>query len=377
MTDQPLNIVHVFRAPVGGLFRHVRDAVQVQAALGHRIGIVCDASSGGEAAEVLLRQLAPHCALGIHRLTMSRAPGLGDMSSARKIVETCGPLNLDIVHGHGAKGGAYARMSAARLTARAVYTPHGGALHYSWRSPQGAVFLAAERVMLARTSGLAFVCEFERRCFADKIGLGKVASEVIHNGLWSREFAPVQLNKTASDLLFIGELRTLKGIDTLIEAIAMSKDRPLTATIVGDGADRQALEALVAERGLSDQVSFTGALQARKAFALGRVLVVPSRKESFPYVVLEAIAAAKPVVATNVGGIPEVIDQHWLVEPDDPAKLAQGIERVLMDSGTADTRAHLLGERVRKRFRVEQMGEKLIAFYGKLLDADDAVSRVA
>ena len=74
----------------------------------------------------------------------------------------------DVIHGHGAKGGAYARL-LPRVTSRVVlYTPHGGALHYSWRSPAGALFLGLERLLMARTDGILF----ESQALSSPAGFG-------------------------------------------------------------------------------------------------------------------------------------------------------------------------------------------------------------
>ena len=89
-------------------------------------------------------------------------------------------------------------------------------------------------------------------------------------------------------------------------ALLPGEGRHLRADIVGDGPDRQRFETQAADLGLGGAVSFTGAMPARTAFARGRLLVVPSRAESLPYVVLEAAAAGMPMIATRVGGIPEI-----------------------------------------------------------------------
>ena len=113
----------------------------------------------------------------------------------------------------------------------------------------------------------------------------------------------------ATDLVFMGELRLLKGIDVLIDAIAQlrSSGRSVTATLVGDGPDRDAFQrAGRAGSASTDAVRFCRPCRRAQALALGRIMVVPSRAESLPYVVLEAAAAGMPLIATNVGGIPEI-----------------------------------------------------------------------
>src|SRR5262245_38183930 len=80
-----LRILHILRAPMGGLFRHVRDLAEEQTRMGHVVGVICDSRTGGEAAKEALEQLKPWCRLGILRLPMSRCLGLGDVVTLAKI----------------------------------------------------------------------------------------------------------------------------------------------------------------------------------------------------------------------------------------------------------------------------------------------------
>jgi glycosyltransferase involved in cell wall biosynthesis len=362
-------VLQVFRAPVGGLFRHVRDLVGGLAEGGLEVGVVCDSLTGGEVAEHMLAQLADACRLGIHRLPMPRMPGIGDFASARGIAEHCAALKPDIVHGHGAKGGAYARLAAGRLGAKAVYTPHGGSLHYSWRQPQGALYLLAERLLLGRTDGLLFVCDYERSTFAGKVGLRQVPWRVVYNGLRAEEFEPVLPAAEARDVLYVGELRELKGPDVLIEALAQLNRRgsSLSACIVGEGIQRRELESQARRLGLASQIVFRGALPAREAFRLGRLLVVPSRAESFPYIVLEAAAARLPLIASSIGGIPEMLGPEALVPPGDAAALATAIERNLRDPRRLASTARERAASFRQRFSVSGMAKAVAEFYGSVL----------
>ncbi len=361
-----LSIVHVLRAPVGGLFRHVRDLARAQAAAGHALGIIADEGTGGDNAEALFSDLATHCALGVHRLAMSRLPGPGDMLALRRIADVVARIGPDVLHGHGAKGGLYARLAAGRTGAKAFYTPHGGVLHYQWSSPAGALYLMTERMLLTRADGLVFVCDFERAAFQSKIGLGGRPHTVVHNGLWPEDYTAVRPGPDATDLLFIGELRHLKGVDVLIAAIAEAskrKGRAITATIVGDGPDRQALVEAARRAELASTVRFTGAMPARTAFALGRAMVIPSRAESFPYIVLEAIAAGLPIIASRVGGIVEALDASAMVPPGNAAALAASIVALLDDPVLAQRAAVRRLEEARTRFDATRMGAEITGFY--------------
>jgi glycosyltransferase involved in cell wall biosynthesis len=368
---EQLSILHVMRAPVGGLFRHVVDLAAAQAARGHRVGIVADASTGGDRAAAVFEGLKPALALGLARVPMSRELGPADWSAGRAVARFIADKKVDVVHGHGSKGGAFARLAGgSRLK---VYTPHGGSLHYSRGTPVGFVYLTLERVLAARTDLFLFESLFGLNAFAAKVCKPRGTVRVVHNGVSEGEFAAVPLRQDATDLLFIGELRHLKGIDVLIDAITLlrGRGRALTATIVGDGPDAGLFRQKAMDAGLSGAVTFAGALPAREAFARGRLLVVPSRAESLPYVVLEAGAAGLPVLASAVGGIGEIFgpDADRLVAAGSDWALAGAIEAALDDAEETLAFAARLRDRIQAGFSVDAMAEGVLTAYGEALAA--------
>jgi glycosyltransferase involved in cell wall biosynthesis len=359
-----LRILHVLRAPVGGLFRHVVDLARAQAERGHRVGIVADSSTGAARAEATLAALAQDMALGVRRFAMSRHLGWSDIAATRAVAALAVAERVDVLHGHGAKGGAYARLAGGADAVR-VYTPHGGSLHYAPTSPVGLMYLSLERLLLRRTDLLLFESAYAARAFRRRIGEPGARARIVHNGIGADEFIPVAPAGDATDLVFVGELRMLKGVDILLEALARLKaeGRPASATIVGEGPDAAAFRAQAERTGLTD-VRFPGAMPARAAFARGKVLVVPSRAESLPYIVLEAAAAAVPIIATDVGGIAEIIAAPGaLVPAGDAGALAGAIGATLADLGAAAGRAGRLREEVRAGFSVAHMAEQVLAGY--------------
>ena len=122
----PLNILHVLRAPLGGLFRHVVDLVQGQAARGHRVGLIVDSTTGGARAEAALAGLAPHLALGVLRVAIGRELGPSDIQALRRASGWTRQAAPDVLHGHGAKGAALARLNLER-------TASDPRLHATWR----------------------------------------------------------------------------------------------------------------------------------------------------------------------------------------------------------------------------------------------------
>lgn len=368
----PLSILHVLRTPVGGLFRHVLDLTRGQIARGHKVGLVMDADSGGPQADAALRELAPSLALGLSRRSMRRAPGLADLAALRHVIRRIGQVCPDVVHGHGAKGGAFARVAWNAVRAVRAYSPHGGSLHYNPDGLAGRFYLGTERLLLPRTDLVVVESAYSGEIYRRKIGAPRLA-RVVHNGVAAGEFAAVPEAPDATDLLFIGELRHLKGVDLLIDAIARlhGSGRPLTATIVGDGAERPAFERQAAALGLADAIRFPGAMPARQAFARGRVLVVPSRAEGLPYVILEAGAAGKPVIATRVGGNAEILgtDAGRLVPPDDAGALASAIAATLERPDETKRAAETLRDRIAQAFTLDGMVDGVLAAYGEALAA--------
>jgi glycosyltransferase involved in cell wall biosynthesis len=363
--DRSLRIVHCFRSPIGGIFRHVRDLALAQMAAGHSVGIVCDSSTGAAREEELFREIEPLLALGLHRLPMKRQVSPTDFIALLRLFGSIRALHPDVIHTHGAKGGVYGRIIGTLLrvfgsrVAR-IYCPHGGSLHYDPHSRSGRIFFGIERWLERLTDGFVFVSAYEADAFAAKVGKPSRPWVIAPNGIRPEEFVPVAAAADAVDFLYIGMMRDLKGPDLFIDALARLRDlrgAPVTAEMVGDGPDRQRYESKVARLGLAASTRFHDAMPARRAFAMAKIVVVPSRAESMPYIVLEAIAAGRPIVATRVGGIPEIFgdSSDRLVPPGDPEALASAMNDMLELGGRASEGAAVLTEATRARFSVEAM----------------------
>jgi glycosyltransferase involved in cell wall biosynthesis len=367
-----LRIVHVLRAPLGGLFRHVLDLAREQIARGHSVGVVADSMTGGERAAALLGELEPDLALGLLRLPIRRPPHPSDIVVAARITAHVRRLRPHVVHGHGSKGGLYARLpgifEAAELPIRA-YTPHGGSFNHFARPFFQKIYMGTEHLLQRGTDIFFFESAFIAGRFETQIGATRALQRTVLNGVGPAEFVPVQTEPDAAELVYVGELRSAKGIDTLIEAAAELQRRQGSSprlVLVGSGPDKDKLIDLAEARGLAGKVSFPGAMPARLAFGKGQVLVVPSRAESLPYVVLEAAAARMPMVATDVGGIGEIFGpyRHRLIPCDDVGTLADRLAAMLAlaPAARADD-AEMLAQFVATRFTLSGMAEGVIEGY--------------
>jgi glycosyltransferase involved in cell wall biosynthesis len=328
-TDKPLRILHAVRAPVGGIFRHIIDVANGQADRGHEVGILADSLTGGERADTALAEIAPRMKLGIHRLPIKREPDPSDLAIWFKFKSLARRLKPDVLHGHGAKAGAFVRLKGHAKDVIRIYTPHGGSLHYPQNTPKGAFYSRLERGLMNRTELFLFESAFARDTYQRMIGT--------------------------------------PSADLLIDAVARLRadGHAVTLTLGGDGEETNALRAQIERLGLGGAVRFIGHVKPRFGFSKGRLLVVPSRGDSMPYVVIEAGAAGVPMIAANVGGIPEIFGPHTdaLFPPSNAAAMADAIKIALDDLNGTRARAMILRERIQQHFSQDAMVEGVIAGY--------------
>jgi glycosyltransferase involved in cell wall biosynthesis len=365
---QPLRILHATRAPVGGIIRHILDLANGQADRGHQVGIIADSLTGGERAEQALAEIAPRMKLGVYRFAIRREPSPFDFVTWARFMGMVRRLKPDVLHGHGAKAGAFLRMRGASKAAIRVYTPHGGSLHYPLSTIKGQLYSRLERMLMNNTELFLFESAFARDTYQRMIGVPDGLVRTVFNGVTAGEFDPVQKADDATDVCYVGEFRHIKGADLLIDAVARLRadGRNVTLSLGGDGEEMANLKAQVSRLNLGEAVRFLGHVKARYGFSKGSLLVVPSRGDSMPYVVIEAAAAGIPMVAANVGGIPEIFGPDHtdaLFAPNIVGAMADAIEGALDDMEGAQARAKSLRERIFLHFSQKAMVEGVLAGY--------------
>lgn len=218
--------------------------------------------------------------------------------------------------------------------------------------------------LLRRADRIVAVCG-QAAAEAVRAGIPEQNVAVIHNGVDLDLFAPAPERQLPGCITFIGRLDAMKGVDVLLQAFArLMRHCAATLRIVGDGPERDRLRVLADRLGIGDAVLFFGVrediprlLQESSVFAL------PSRSEGLPNVVLEAMACGLPVVATRVGGTPELVQDGrtgLLVQPNDPEALRVALQRLLNDP-TYARELGACGRRVaQERFGI---GRAIAAYY--------------
>ena len=368
MTEgQPLRILHVVRAPVGGIFRHILDLANGQIERGHHVGIIADSITGGERAAAALAEIEPRLKLGVHRVAIRREPRFADFMVWARIVRLIWQIKPDVLHGHGAKAGAYVRLRPRSKDKIRVYTPHGGSLHYPLDTLKGKFYSYLERFLMDSTDLFLFESAFARDTYQRTVGTPGGPVRCVFNGVIADEFDPIIKADDATDLAYVGEFRHIKGADLLIDAVAKlrAEGTPVTLTLGGDGEEFDTLKAQVKRLSLKDAVHFIGHVKARHGFSKGGLLVVPSRGDSMPYVVIEAGAAGVPMIGANVGGIPEIFDNltDALFAPSNVNAMAEAIKKSLDDPKATQSRAQALRERIFTHFSQQAMVDGVLAGY--------------
>lgn len=243
----------------------------------------------------------------------------------------------DVLHCHGAYPPGFVGLTFRRLTGvPVVVRPHGSdILPGDWIRRHERLERRVARVMREADAVIAQGRELARE--AEALGAARERIRVIANGV---EIPPARRNPVVPPLLVaMGSLTPKKGFDLLLRALpAVRAAAPgVRLILAGEGPERERLQALAEELGQEQWVEIPGSIVGpAKAdlFAKAALVILPSRREPFSNVLLEVLAAGCPVVATSVGGTPEILGDPpvgILVPPEDPDSLAQAVSDLLRD----------------------------------------------
>ena len=317
-----------------------------------------------------------YAALAGHDVPVDRLPCPRDVDPrlARQVAQAVRAVRPDVVHTHLIHADVYGAFAAARARATLVSTKHNDDPFRSGRTRHLEKLLTRRAALVVCIT--AALASFNR----DVVGLPPAKLRVVHYGLdappapWGPPGGP-DLPAEAPVLLAIARLVPQKGLDTAIEALAHVRERHADARLVvlGEGPLQGELGALAGARGLADAVSFPGrvgdvALWLRRC----SLLLHTARWEGFGLALLEAMLCARPIVASSVSSIPEIVadgETGLLVPPDDPLAAADAVSALLDDP----VRAAALGvageARARAEFSVAKMADRTAAVYEEALSS--------
>jgi glycosyltransferase involved in cell wall biosynthesis len=311
---------------------------------------------------------------------------VGDVLSFFELIKTFRKEKPDIVHVNSSKAGGIGALAARfAKVPQIIFTCHGWAFNEERSSP--SLFLIRIASWLTVLFSHATIA-VSTRDYNDGKAMPFVGDKValVHNGVHEPEFlirseakkaiagfakeVGIKISKTSILIGTIGELHKNKGYEYFIRAFAKIKDEiraQIMLVIMGEGEERENLEKLIKSLNLQSDVALLGFIKDApnylKAFD---VFALTSIKEGLPYVIIEAGYAALPVVATNVGGVKEIIEDMKsgvLVQTRKPDDIAQGMKFLLTEPDKVDMFAKNLRDKVSNEFSLEQMVEKTVAVY--------------
>jgi glycosyltransferase involved in cell wall biosynthesis len=261
------------------------------------------------------------------------------------------------------------------LPIRLVTSLHGGDAFYKGQAKEQ--YSRVFRMLLRASDLIILPSDAYRKILVDTFPSVHDKTVFIHNGVNPAQFSsPANPPKGGRYILCVGDHREYKGIDLLLRAAKtlLAEDRSLKVVLAGDGPQRSDLEQLALSLGIREQTEFLGLQPSSEIARLlhgCEVLAVPSREESFCMAVLEAMVCRKPVVASAVGGIPEILEHEKsgiLVEPENIEALAKALRRVLADGELRKTLAENAYTRVMERFCLKHTGTAYEAAFVSLID---------
>lgn len=315
-----MKVLHVIGpARIGGAERVVLAGSEALSARGHEITLVALRERRARAvADEFLS--ASHASVQPFPLDVD---GRADGHALRVLRELS--AGYDVVHAHGYKALTFAALTCQRPHRRLFATFHGATAHTSavrtWEAVERRLFSVVRRVFAPSRGSAEYLLSG---------GLPGARVQVVANPVHLTP--PPHTTPSPERLLFVGRLSPEKGLDVLLRALVGS---PLQLDVVGDGPERDALYALHDTLGLTDRVRFHGALRdVRPALAMAGALVLPSHREGLPIAALEARVYGLPVLASAVGGLPELVRDGvdgLLAPPGDVAGWAQVLARYVRE----------------------------------------------
>jgi glycosyltransferase involved in cell wall biosynthesis len=344
---RPIRVLQIVTSlVVGGAERLVVAAASGLPSSEYDIRICCFSERGPLATEAAERGIQVWC--------LDAFPSLRRPAALWRLYRIIRAFAPDIVHTHLQAPNLYGRLVA--IVSR---VPVVVASEHNVYGTKARRYVWVERVLATRTTALIAVTEQVRRFLSQQLGIDPSRILTIENGIapaspsparvaeWRRRLA---LPSERPVLATVASLTPKKGHTFLIDAFAQLRARDFAGELLlaGDGPERAALEAKAAALGVADRIHFLGVVRhIADVLALCDVFVLPSLVEGLPLALLEAMAAGKPVVATAVGGVPDVVSTGTngvLVEPGSAGALAAALDDICR---RADLR-RMYGERARR-----------------------------
>ena len=269
----------------------------------------------------------------IHRIPLNKTRIFGIMLFWYAIIGTIRKIHPDLVHAQSLASGIPALLSKKLLKIPYAVWGQGSDVYF----PKGFLIVTPEKIIKNADAAIALTEDMKRAmqeiCHRDIVVVPNGISIVNHKNGTNDAAAH------GKSILYVGRLEPVKGVQYLVRAMKRVHDTIPDARliIIGDGTERAMLEALSTHLGIQNHVQFGGEVPHEKVLSFMQqadVFVLPSLSEGFPMVIIEALACGLPVIASRVGGVPEIITNEangYLVEAKDTESIADNILVLLQD----------------------------------------------
>ncbi|GER12846.1 glycosyltransferase family 4 protein [Variovorax boronicumulans] len=353
---------------LGGASVHLLDLAEGMVALGHEVLILV----GGNGVFVELAERKGLAVQSLKFLVREISP-FYDFQAIREILRIFEDFSPDIVHLHSSKAGVLGRIAARLKKVPAIFTAHGWAFTDGVPRWERKIYRIIEAALAKITKRIITVSNYDRD-LALRQGVGDSKLLVaIPNGVRDVQFpAAEQSVDEIVKLIMVARFEEPKDHSLLLRALAKIKDQPWSIEMVGDGPLELGCRELVEELGLTGRVIFSGFCRdVDRRIAASDVLILISKWEGLPLTIIEAMRGGLPVVASNVGGIPElVVDQvtGFLVERGDEVKIIESLKAALHDRERRISMGRAARIHYEENFSFEIMQGRTMAIYQSVID---------
>jgi len=379
VTQSRCKVLEVLEATVGGTRRHLLDVVTHLDPARFQVSVACSVRRDPLFRDDIALLRAKGIRVDIIPMRRALRP-FSDLVALLRLVRLMRRGGFDVVHTHSSKAGFLGRLAAKWVGVPCVvHTPHTFPFEMDVSPLARWCYVRLERVAARFTDYMVCVCPSQRTVAESLVGAARVA--VIENGIAFPQYgghyaarrmqAKADLGIDPGNFVVgvVGRFAPQKGHAYFIDAARRVAERLpyVRFLLVGDGELREAIERQIVRAGLKDRFIIVGAREDGTDLLPSLDLVVlPSLWEGMPYALLEALAAGKPVIASCVGGMQDVIQDGVngvLVPPRDPVALAEAMVKVLENPVLGSKIGDRARETVATRYRIEEMIERLSALY--------------
>ncbi|OWA36251.1 hypothetical protein B9G55_10420 [Saccharibacillus sp. O16] len=376
-----MKIMQIVGDPVGGIRKHVHSILLNAPAHGVEQLYVFSNTNCDKQFVKEITQISTKLNGKVFSLRIEKKPHSSDLFNICRLIHIARKEKVDIIHGHGAKGGLYARVVSLFCKAKSLYTPHGGSAHNMFSPIKEKLYTLVEKSLYSVTDLYVFESIYTSKALFEKIGKDKGDKFIInYNGVPTP--APALLvepkaSKSTTNIGVFAMLRQQKGqVNAILALEHLLKLNPLANVklfIFGQGEDSEMLEQVVHDLNLQPYVEFCGEVAFPEQFmAEMDIVLIPSLFESFGYVAIEAFSLSKSVIASRVGGLVEVVDEEvgFLVNIQDYSEVARTILYCIEHPEVLGSKGQAAKRKYEQLFTEQKMVDNLYDIYRSALEKD-------